>query len=274
MIVLEARNRVGGRVHNAEIGGGEISEKGGTFTGPTQDRLQAMAKRFGVETFPTFVEGNNVYVDASGARSTYSDTGPTGTAPPDPLIIPDLATVVSRLNDMAAKIDVEAPYAGPDALAQDSQTFQSWLEANAATPQFRQIASVACRPIFGAEPRELSLLYVLFYIAASGNEQNVGTFERNFNTRGGAQESRFVGGTGEICDRMAAELGKRVIKKAPVETHQAERQRRHRRRQGDHGRGDARDRRDPAAARRPGSSTRRACRRSATSSPSGSRRGR
>ncbi len=57
VIVLEARNRVGGRVHNADIGGGEISEKGGTFTGPTQTHLQAMAKRFGVDTFPTYVDG-------------------------------------------------------------------------------------------------------------------------------------------------------------------------------------------------------------------------
>ncbi|MGI8460056.1 MAG: flavin monoamine oxidase family protein [Solirubrobacterales bacterium] len=217
VIVLEARNRVGGRVHNKKIGGGEISEKGGTFTGPTQDRLQAMAKRFGVETFPTFVTGDNVYVDSTGRRSTYSDTGPTGTAPPDPLIIPDLAVVVSRLNEMAATIDVERPYDGAQARAQDSETFESWINANSGSPQFREIVSLATRPIFGAEPRELSLLYVLFYIAASGNEQNVGTFERNFNTRGGAQESRFVGGTGEICDRMAAELGRRrVLKKAPV----------------------------------------------------------
>ena len=56
------------------------------------------------------------------------------------------------------------------------------------------VVSAATEAIFGCEPRELSLLYTLFYIAASGNEQNPGTFERNFNTTGGAQEQRFVGG--------------------------------------------------------------------------------
>ena len=50
------------------------------------------------------------------------------------------------------------------------------------------VVSAATEAIFGCEPRELSLLYTLFYIAASGNEQNPGTFERNFNTGGGAQE--------------------------------------------------------------------------------------
>ena len=217
VIVLEARDRVGGRVHNKRIGGGEVSEKGGTFTGPTQDRLMAMARRFDVDLFPTYVDGENVYVDSTGQRSTYSDTGPTGTAPPDPLILPDLALVVSSLNEMASEIDVERPYAAPQALARDRQTFESWIKANSATPQFRGIVPVATRPIFGAEPGELSLLYVLFYIAASGNEENVGTFERNFNTRGGAQQFRFVGGSQLICNRMARRLGRgRVVKRAPV----------------------------------------------------------
>jgi monoamine oxidase len=36
--------------------------------------------------------------------------------------------------------------------------------------------------------------YTVFYLAASGNEENQGTFERNFNTKDGAQEKRFAGG--------------------------------------------------------------------------------
>lgn len=117
---------------------------------------------------------------------------------------------------MAAEIDVEAPYDAPEAVARDGETFESWIEDNSLTQQFRDLVPVATRPIFGGEPRELSLLYVLFYIAASGNEQNVGTFERNFNTRDGAQMFRFKGGSGLICDRMARALGKRVVKRAPV----------------------------------------------------------
>ena len=72
------------------------------------------------------------------------------------------------------------------------------------------------RPIFGAEPRELSLLFVLFYIAASGDEQKRGTFERNFNTRGGAQQSRFVGGSQLIPIRIATELGQPGYAGSPV----------------------------------------------------------
>jgi monoamine oxidase len=66
---------------------------------------------------------------------------------------------------------------------------------------------IATEPIFGAEARQLSLLYVLFYIAASGNEKNPGTFERNFNTRGGGQQDRMLGGTQLVPIRLANALG-------------------------------------------------------------------
>src|SRR2546426_8818734 len=78
------------------------------------------------------------------------------------------------------------------------------------------VSSAATEAIFGCEPRELSLLYTLFYIAASGNEQNPGTFERNFNTAGGAQEQRFHGGTQAIPINVAKELGNRVMLRTPV----------------------------------------------------------
>ncbi len=213
--VLEARDRVGGRVLNHELPGGNISEAGGTFVGPTQDRLMALAKAMRVRTFETSVPGENVYI-AEGSRTTYSDTGVTGTAPPDPQILPDLALVVTRLNEMSIEVGVDEPWAAPNAIEYDNQTFETWIRDNSASPRFRKIVPVATRPIFGAEPAELSLLFVLFYIAASGNEENVGTFERNFNVRGGAQESRFHGGSFLIPLRVAAQLGDRVMLRAPV----------------------------------------------------------
>jgi len=215
--VLEARPRVGGRVFNHDIGNGEATERGGTFVGPTQDRLLALSDRLGVERFPTFAEGENVYVDANGTRSTYSDTGPLGTAPPDPAIAADLAQVVVRLDQMSTEVPVDGPQNSSSAEEWDQQTLETWIRANSASPQFRRIVPVATRPIFGAEPRDLSLLFVLFYIAASGNETNPGTFERNFNTRDGAQMFRFVGGSQRVPLELARRLGEyRVVLRSPV----------------------------------------------------------
>lgn len=215
VIVLEARDRVGGRAHNLAIGGGEITELGATFIGPTQDRIAALAQEVGVGTFPTYDTGNNIYLSGS-SRLEFSDTGITGTAPPDPVILPDLALTIARLDQMATEVPVDAPWKAARAAEYDSQTLASWIDANSLTPQFKELVKVATRPIFGADPDELSLLYVLFYIAASGNESNVGTFERNFNTRGGAQETRFKGGSQIICDRIAKAFGKRVVLRSPV----------------------------------------------------------
>ena len=216
VLVLEARNRVGGRAHNAAIPGGQITERGAAFIGPTQDHIAKLASDFGVGTFPTYDTGDNVYV-RDGNRSTYSDTGPTGTAPPDPVILPELTLVVSQLDQMSTEVPVDAPWNAAKAASYDAQTLQSWVDSNTATPQFRELVPMATRPIFGAEPRELSLLFTLFYIAASGNEQNPGTFERNFNTRMGAQQDRFDGGTQLVTLRMAARLGKkRVLRKQAV----------------------------------------------------------
>ncbi len=124
--------------------------------------------------------------------------------------------MVQQLDQMSSQVPVNAPWSASSASSWDGQTLQSWIDSVSVTPRFKALVPAATRPIFGAELRELSLLFVLFYIAASGNEQNPGSFERNFDTRNGAQQSRFVGGTQEIANRIAAGLGHRVVLSSPV----------------------------------------------------------
>lgn len=215
VIVLEARERVGGRTWNRPVTGGSYIDAGAEFVGPTQDHIKALAQAVGVETFPTYNTGNNVYWK-DGKRETYAASGPTGIAPPDPAYLPDIAQIVQKLNMMAKEIDVKAPWKAKEAVEWDSQTFYTWLKANEANPDFMRLASTATDAIFGQEPRDLSLLYAVFYIAASGNETTQGTFERNFQTAEGAQQERFVGGSQLVSIRVASELGSSVVLKAPV----------------------------------------------------------
>ena len=215
VLVLEARDRVGGRARNLELPGGEVTERGATFIGPTQDHIAQLAREMGVGTFDTYDNGQNVYLNG-GQRLLYSDSGPTGTAPPDPLILPELAKVVAQLDQMATEIPIDAPWTAARAAEYDGQTLETWVQANSLTERFRHIIPVATRPVFGAEPRELSLLFTLFYIAASGNETNPGTFERNFNTRGGAQQTRFLGGSQSIARKLRRRLDGRVLLEQPV----------------------------------------------------------
>jgi monoamine oxidase len=213
VLVLEARNRVGGRVLNHDIGGGHVTELGGQFVGPTQDHIIGLADDLGVERFTAYNTGNNVYY-TNGNRSTFPADLPTGNAPLP--VAPEAAIAIAQLDDMSTRVPVDSPWTAPDAREWDSQTLHTFLKNNSATPQFMGVAAAATEAIFGGEPRDVSLLYTLFYIAASGNEQNVGTFERNFNTAGGAQEERFVGGSQLIPLAMARALGRRVVLKTPV----------------------------------------------------------
>jgi monoamine oxidase len=215
VVVLEARDRVGGRVWNHDIGDGHVSERGGTFIGPTQNHVAALAKRLKVPTFRTYDTGKDVYV-AGGERITYSDRGPFGTAPPDPAIAAQLASLVLALDEQATSIDVQRPWAAPNAASLDGQTLWTFLSEHSASPRLRNLTAAALRAIYGAEPREISLLFALFYIAASGDPKHPGTFQRNFNTRGGAQQDRFVGGSQRLPLELAARLGDAVVLRTPV----------------------------------------------------------
>jgi monoamine oxidase len=212
--VVEARDRVGGRMFDRTVRG-EAIDLGAEFVGPTQNHIRALVDELGIETFPAYATGQNAYL-AHGRRMLYSSAGPTGSAPPDVALLPDLPLTIGRLNSMSLKVPVAAPWDAPDAARLDSQSLEGWLAGNALSEPFRAIARSVCRPIFGAEPRELSLLYVLFFIAASGDEHTPGTFERNFDTRNGAQQDRIDGGTQQIALRLAEGLGRRVILRSPV----------------------------------------------------------
>jgi monoamine oxidase len=211
VIVMEARNRVGGRTLNHELPGGKWSELGATFVGPTQDHVLRLAKEMGVGLFPTYDKGQNVYRQ-DGQNQTYSDTSPLGTAPPDPVALPDVVKAVAQLDQMATSVPVDAPWTAQSAVDWDSQTLYSWAKSNTSgSPRFMDLLQIATEPIFGTEARDISLLFTLFYIAASGNEKNPGTFERNFNTRGGGQQSRMLGGTQLVPIRLAKHLGKKHV---------------------------------------------------------------
>jgi monoamine oxidase len=213
VLLVEARDRVGGRVLNHTLHDGSVIEAGGAFVGPTQDHILALAAELGVPTFPEYTQGNSVYVSSLLGRQEYQ-----GTVPPDPTILPDAALLVQRLDSWAAEIPVDAPWAHPRAAEWDSMTLGEFIRRNAVNARgIETLIESWTQPGFGADPGQLSLLYVIHYIACSGNERNVGTFERNSETENGAQERRFVGGSQLIPLRMAEQLGEQVALAAPVE---------------------------------------------------------
>jgi monoamine oxidase len=212
VLLVEARRRVGGRVLNHHLRAGGTIESGGAFVGPTQDHILRLARELDVRTFDEYVEGNSVYISSTTGRMEYQ-----GTVPPDPTILPDAALLLTRIDQLAAEIPVDAPWTHPQAAEWDAMTLGEWIRRNAINAAgVENLIRSWTQPGFGADPGELSFLYTLWYIACSGNERNVGTFSRNSETVNGAQEKRFVGGSQLIALRLARKLGDIVALAAPV----------------------------------------------------------
>ncbi|HKR71805.1 MAG TPA: flavin monoamine oxidase family protein [Streptosporangiaceae bacterium] len=206
VVVLEARDRVGGRVVNQDIGDGKIVEMGGEYAGPTQDRVLALAAELGVATFPTYDTGMNV-LHFNGKRGTYAG----GIPRINPLVLADLGLAQARLESLAKKVPLDAPWTAVKAGPWDGQTFETWARRNTVSPTAYKLLSLVAEAVFAAEPGDLSLLHVLFY-AHSG-----GTFQRLVETTGGAQQDRFIGGSALIAERLADQLGPHtVLLGAPV----------------------------------------------------------
>jgi monoamine oxidase len=203
--VVEARDRVGGRVVNEPIGDGKVVELGGQWVGPGQDRLYALAREVGVETFPTHGEGENV-IEFRGELKRYKGTIPRINA----AVLADVGQAQLKLNRLAKRIDIEAPWNSPDARKLDSQTVWSWMRRNVYTPGGRELMQLAVEAVWAAEPADLSLLHVLFYIASAGN------YELLLDTDGGAQQERFVGGSQLVAERAAESLGDSLLLDSPV----------------------------------------------------------
>jgi monoamine oxidase len=220
VLVLEARDRVGGRTLNESIGGGEITEVGGEFAGPTQDHILDLADELGVDTFKTYDDGNNVfYRGDTGTRLFYTDQTPAGGVPPDPEVAGNAALIVPQLDQMSQDVPVDEPWNASNAEEWDAKRFSTWLSENSSygkTKTWTKVVDGFIEALLGKDPNDVSLLFVLFYIAAAGNENNQGNLERLINTRDGAQERRFVGGSQRISIKMANELGDRVLLGRPV----------------------------------------------------------
>ena len=206
VVVLEARDRVGGRTLNEELGDGKVVEVGGQWIGPTQDRLAALARELEVDTFPTYTRGENL-IEHGGALRRY-----TGTIPRlSPLVLVDVEQAQRRLNRLARRVPLEAPWSAPRAVRLDSQTFATWLRRNVATSGARQLLELGTEAVWAAQPEDMSLLHVLFYVHSAGS------LELLFDTEGGAQQDRFVGGSQLVSIRLAERLGEeRVRLGAPV----------------------------------------------------------
>lgn len=198
LVVLEARDRVGGRSYTQQLGNGLYSDAGPTWIGPGQTAIQNLLRELEIGTVPNYYKGDSViFVDGQATRSPASQP------------ISD-AGFFERLNEIAFTVPTDAPWSAERAAQYDAMTYADYLATQNLSDDDRVSFDIVANLTFGAKPKYLSFLYVLYYIHSAGGYELLESME------GGAQQDRIVGGTQEIPKRIAEELGSIVRLNLPV----------------------------------------------------------
>jgi monoamine oxidase len=208
VVVLEARDRVGGRTLTLPSADGTPIDHGGQWIGPTQHRIAALAERVGLTTYPSYERGLNTEF-RDGRAHRFQGQLPDGGG--DPATAVAIGQAIRELDAMAGRVPLEAPWTAEHALVWDSQTVETWLQARVPAERARAWLRGAIRGTLAAEPRDLSLLHTLFVIGSAGGLATL------LATGGGAQERRFHQGAQTISIRLAESLGGRVVLGAPAQ---------------------------------------------------------
>ena len=206
VVLVEARDRLGGRTRSETLRDGVTIDVGGQWIGPQQHRMNALAQQFGIETFPTWNEGNNLLID-EGVSQSYQGTIPKLSLLP----LLELGVVQARLERLAAAVNLEAPWDTPGAASLDGQTLAGWLEANLWTGAARRILRVGLEVVMACDLRRISLLHALFVIKSGVN------LDVLFGVANGAQQDRFRHGTASLVQAMIAPLRGAIRLASPVD---------------------------------------------------------
>jgi monoamine oxidase len=208
VIVLEARDYVGGRVLTNKLADGTWLDEGGTWFGPGQDYAYALAREMKVNLYPTYYKGDTVLLLADGTRVVSSD--------PEnfPLMAiceaVDALWVLTELEEMAKEVPLDKPWNAPKAREWDQQTFAAWVDAQVDDAVARETVKTVMEGYFTCDPAEFSLLDALYLIHSHHG------FAGLASTHGGDQQDRVEGGMQSIAHAIHHQLGKAVRLSSPV----------------------------------------------------------
>ena len=204
--VLEARDRVGGRIWTDHLADGTPIDRGGGWAAPKHDAILGLARELGVSTYKTWVMGSSLLV-GDGRTRQYK-----GLIPNIGLrAIVSIALAQFRIDRMAKQLPIDAPWTAKRAAEWDQRSVQWWVENSRVRKGIGyDLFEMAVRGLMTGDLNEVSLLHLLMLIKGHGSIQTL------FSIENGSQDSLFEGGAGAIARRMADELGAAVRLDAPV----------------------------------------------------------
>lgn len=205
--VLEARERVGGRVLGQRLGDGSVVDLGGEYFGALTYKIKELAAAVGVPERMVYDRGDKL-IELGESVRRYRGYLPRVGLP----ALLDMGQATVRLERLVARIPPDAPWSAPGAERLDSQTLSSWADDVFRTRAGREVFEMATEAIWCGSTADMSLLHALFYARSYGSFQYLST------VRNGSQERRFEGSSQAIAQRMAEGLEGKVFCAHPVQS--------------------------------------------------------
>lgn len=206
VVVLEARDRVGGRVWNRQMSDGTVVSVGGTWVGKGQTRMVELCTELGLGTYPQYDQGD-MLLRVHGTSRRYSGVLPKI----DLFSLASLGLALKRLDWMVNDLPLETPWTKHDAAALDARTLGGWIDSwcNVPTATARLLLRATMTTFFCSDPAEVSLLGAL--VLPKGG----GSFEYYADSR--ITETTLIdGGAPELARHMGDQLGASLHTSTPV----------------------------------------------------------
>jgi putrescine oxidase len=198
VVCLEARDRPGGRVHQAELADGRVVQMGGELVGEFHTAYLGLARELGLQTRPSYVAepGQMTWDLAEGVH--VGDDPPWFTDEERE----DRRRVEGLLSQLARSVDPDDPWSHPDAERLDRLSVLDWMREVGALPAVIRARELGHLGVAGGSGERVSLLSALRMDALAGG---MGGYDLE------AWEGLTVAeGSAAVPLRMAAELGERL----------------------------------------------------------------
>ena len=204
VVVLEARDRVGGRVHTlyTPFSTGLHAEAGGESIDDNHDQIQALVARFGLRTErrpPNKLLDARVYYRRR--RSVLS----TFVGRRQGAVLLDYLRFNDALTTLSQDIDPEHPERAFNADELDGRTLDDFIRSQHLVPEAEFLVRLQNRASYNAEAPDLSLLFVAQQTVVVADVPD-----------SASETMRISGGNSRLTEAIARALGHRVRLNSPV----------------------------------------------------------
>ncbi|MEF8859624.1 MAG: NAD(P)/FAD-dependent oxidoreductase [Halolamina sp.] len=208
-VVVEARDRVGGKTASEHTADGDVVELGGQWVGADQTRIRSLVEEFGIDTRPQYDNGAVVgrLGDERWVAESYdellrsiSDKAET-----------ELFAAFDEIERCVEQVPRETPQAAPAAERWDETTLQSWIDDWFDTPEATAAFERMIPGIYTAEPGELSFLFFCYYARTAGGFDMVAGLNHDSDSH-----AEVVVDVQSIAKSLGEELGEALRLNRPV----------------------------------------------------------